>query len=376
MIGLTTLSLLAACPHAADGASVSPRPTTDAAAAAAPRGQNAARHLPDRSRPEASAGPQEESATLPERAGPWVRSTACRRITEDTIFDYMDGAGELYLAYRFSHLDVCDYEAPEASLGTIQVELYWMTHADDAFGLLSTDWGGEPVDLRGGPGPAGPAIAGGAGAAASGRGPSVPPHDALYGGGLLRFWSGSLYGRIMATRESPDSRAQVLAIATSIVSKRPANEGPPAILSRVPPGLGREYTLRPDRTCFFRSHYILNSVYYLAPDDVLGFGPAVDAAMSEFRSVRAGVRPLRLVQILYPSPDAAAAALRTFLGAVQLPTAAAGAGAGAQAAAAKSDGGWTGWAAGGRALAIVLDAAAEADAKKLAAAALAALVER
>jgi len=376
MIGLTTLSLLAACPHAAGGASASPSPPADTAAAAVPGGQAAAQNPFERSGPETSAGPQEIPVTLPERAGPWVRSAACRRITEDTIFDYMDGAGELYLAYRFSHLDVCDYEAPEASLGTIQVELYRMTHSDDAFGLLSTDWGGEPVDLRGGPEGSGPATAGGAGAAAQGRGASVPPHDALYGGGLLRFWSGSLYGRIMATRESPDSRAQVLAIARSIVSRRPANVGPPAILSRVPAGLVGDYALRPDRTCFFRSHYILNSVYYLAPDDVLGFGPTVDAAMSEFRSARAGVRPLRLVQIVYPSPDAASAALRTFLGAVQPRTASAVAGAGVQAAAAKSESGWIGWAAGGRALAVVLDAAEEADAKKLAAAALAALVGR
>ena len=51
-----------------------------------------------------------------------IRSDEPRRITEETIFDYMDGAGELYLAYRFGHLDVYVYAAPERALGEIGVE--------------------------------------------------------------------------------------------------------------------------------------------------------------------------------------------------------------------------------------------------------------
>ena len=133
--------------------------------------------------------------------------------------------------------------------------------------------------------------------------PAVPPHDALYGGGLLRFWSGNLYGRVMASRESPESRAQVLAIARSIVKERPANGQPPEILSRIPVRLGERLVLRPDRTCFFRSHYVLNAVYYLAPNDVLGLGPAVDASVSEYRPAGTGGTPVRLIQVVYPSAD-------------------------------------------------------------------------
>ena len=117
----------------------------------------------------------------------------------------------------------------------------------------------------------------------------------------------------MASRESPESRAQVLAIARSIVTERPANGQPPEILSRIPARLGERLVLRPDRTCFFRSHYVLNSVYYLAPGDVLGLGPAVDASVSEYRPASTGGSPVRLVQAVYPSADAAAAALRTFV---------------------------------------------------------------
>lgn len=293
----------------------------------------------------------------PRQAGTWVRHDEPRRITEATIFDYMDGAGELYLAYRFGHLDVSVYSAPERSLGEIRVELYWMRSADDAFGLLSVDWGGEPIDLTG------------RGAARENAVPAVPPHDALYGGGLLRFRSGSLYGRVMASRESPASREQVLAIARAIVDGRPANGRPPGILSRVPGQLGDQFVLRPDRTCFFRSHYVLNAMHYLAPDDVLGLGPDVDAVIGEYRSAKQGSSPVRLIGIAYRTPDAAAAGLAAFLKSLPAGSRAEAPGRIAPSAA-RGESGWFGWAARDRSLAIVIGAPGEDEAKAMAGAAL------
>jgi hypothetical protein len=58
----------------------------------------------------------------------------------------MNGAGELYIGYRFRHLDV--YEYTSGSEENILVELYYMETPDDAFGLLSLDWGGESVTLN------------------------------------------------------------------------------------------------------------------------------------------------------------------------------------------------------------------------------------
>jgi hypothetical protein len=124
---------------------------------------------------------------LPKQAGLWTRSDAPRRITADTIFDYMDGGGELYLGYRFDHLDVYEYKADDASRGTVLVELYWMQTSDDAFGLLSTDWTGQAVTLGPPPGPT----------AHTGMN-TVPPHHGLYGAGLLRLWSGNLFARVLA----------------------------------------------------------------------------------------------------------------------------------------------------------------------------------
>ena len=245
---------------------------------------------------------------LPKQAGAWSRPETPGRITAQTIFDYMDGAGELYVGYRFGHLDVYEYTAADQSLGTILVELYWMQTSDDAFGLLSTDWGGEPVGL-------------GEAAPDDKRVQVVPPQRALYGAGLLRAWSGDLYLRILASRETPHSREIVFALARAATSGRP-NPPVPAVTAVLPGGapspatggtVPEPYLLRPDRTCFFRSYLVLNSAYFLASQDLLDLGPQVEGVTTEYRSSRTGAGRMRIVLVRYPSADAARGAAVKFL---------------------------------------------------------------
>ncbi len=77
---------------------------------------------------------------LPERIGVWIKPDSPQLHNSENIFDYMNGAGELYIGYRFRHLEVFDYTS--ANQHKIFVELYYMETSDDAFGLLSLDWGG------------------------------------------------------------------------------------------------------------------------------------------------------------------------------------------------------------------------------------------
>ena len=78
--------------------------------------------------------------------GIWTRPDSPKLIGKSNIFDYMDGAGELYLAYRFDHLESYEYEAEGQK--EILVELYFMESSDDAFGLLSLDWAGDAMNLN------------------------------------------------------------------------------------------------------------------------------------------------------------------------------------------------------------------------------------
>ena len=297
----------------------------------------------------------ETAVNLPKAVGPWTRPDAPKVVTAETIFDYMDGGGELYVGYRFDHLDVFEYKATDASLGTILVELYWMKHPDDAFGLLSTDWTGEvaPFDANAG----------------RDHSPIVPPHRALYGAGLLRMQSGRLYLRALAARETERSREAVLAIGKEIGEggnlAPAAAADPPTLIKALPRETRDAGALRPDRTCFFRSHLVLNSAYYLASEDILGLGLDVEGVTTEFKPPSGGVRPARLILVRYPSPARARTALTTFTqaylpeSATKLQTAARGS--------AQVEHGWVAWALEGQDLAITLDASSSAAATALAA---------
>lgn len=233
---------------------------------------------------------------LPAKAGVWTRSGKPQIITAKGIFDYMDGAGELYIGYRFRLLDVVDYTS--ADQDDIQVEIYWMESPDDAFGLLSNDWGGEPVDIAG---------AGGS------KGSVAPAHRALYGAGLLRLASGDLYARIMAFRAGDASRNAVVEIARSIEAGRDA-AAQPGLLDLLPPEVASHYRPRADRLCYFRSHLVLNSVYFLSTANLLNLGLKTEAVTVPYESSSMGKRvSFRTLLIRYPVGSEARAGLQHFL---------------------------------------------------------------
>jgi hypothetical protein len=209
----------------------------------------------------------------------------------------MDGAGELYLAYRFDHLEVLQYRAAPGD--DLLVELYFMQSSDDAFGLLSGDWGGEPVDLGSGA-PTGSVTGAGA----------WP--QALYGAGLLRIWSGSLYARVMTMQESEASRRAVLTIGRAIVSGRKVTPMP-RLVAAAPDQVGA-FARRRDSVCFLRSHLVLNSAYFLGQQNVLSLGRDVDAVTLRYDpSVgTTGRGRVRVVLVRYPEQQQARQALARF----------------------------------------------------------------
>ncbi len=239
------------------------------------------------------------AANLPRTIGAWNRSDKPRVVTSRNIFDYMDGAGELYIGYRFRLLDVYDYKA--TGQDDIQAELYWMETADDAFGLLSNDWGGDPVDL-------GMPPSGGGGIDAA------PANRALYGQGLLRMASDTLYSRIMAFGAGEASRGAVLDIGRAIAAGR-KNQPAPALVSLLPAQVTASYRLRHDRLCYFRSHLVLNSIYFLGTGNLLNLGPKGEAVTVPYeRASNSGKRSsIRALLIRYPGGPEAREALRHYL---------------------------------------------------------------
>jgi hypothetical protein len=241
--------------------------------------------------PDQAGGKMHESKpTLPKTVGLWTKPDSPQFVNAKNIFDYMDGAGELYIGYRFDRLESYEYKAQKQK--SILVELYFMKTSDDAFGLLSLDWGGEPVDL----------------------GQSLPSNAApensswpraLYGEGLLRLWSDNIYARIMAYQETPESKEAVLSLGHSIVEDR-KNPPRPGLLKNLPDSFQPDWMLRKDRTSYFRSHLVLNSLYYLGQENMLDLELFSEAVTSRYeRKDSKGQKHIQFLLVRYPSHEQA-----------------------------------------------------------------------
>jgi hypothetical protein len=236
---------------------------------------------------------------LPESVGAWKRSETQKRVTEKSIFEYMDGAGEMYVGFRFDGLDVFTYQAPDKE--DILVELYWMKSPDDAFGLLSMEWSGESV-IRAGDPSSGP----------SSTAQATYPR-CLYAAGLLRIWSDNLFARIMTFPETPESREAVMQIGRAVVAGRGYGR-PPVFLNALPPAFSGRWEFDKGKTGFLRSHLVLNSFYFISFSNILGLDLRCEAVCARYRpsSENRGVKPFFLLIIRYPDDEKAAAGMRSF----------------------------------------------------------------
>ncbi len=245
-----------------------------------------------------SAEMTKNTVNLPKTIGAWTRSDSTRVIDSSNIFDYMNGAGELYLAYGFDHLDVYEYTADQQD--SILVEVYVMNTSNDAFGLLSLDWGGEPVTIQSTPSvQSNPTVA--------------PPHRALYGSGLLRIWADTIYARVMAYQETAASREAVLSLGKTISANRKI-PGEPELLKVLPNAIDSDWKLRKDRIGFFRSHLVLNSLYYLSHENILNLDHSTEAVTAPYEKTLSDGTSKR-VQVLfvkYTTPERAQKALDDF----------------------------------------------------------------
>ncbi|NIM58175.1 MAG: hypothetical protein GTO16_04430 [Candidatus Aminicenantes bacterium] len=254
---------------------------------------------------------QESKPTLPKTIRAWTRPDSPQLVTAKSIFDYMDGAGELYIGYRFDHLESYEYKAKD--LNNILVEVYFMKTSDDAFGLLSLDWEGEPLNLAGEPAQiAGKPVRSGKSPQSKAAPESSSWPRALYGEGLLRLWSDTVYARIMAHQETPESKEAVLALGRSIIKDR-ENPPPPKLLQKLPDTFPEDWVLGKERTSYFRSHLVLNSIYYLGQENMLNLDLSSEAIASPYEKKDSeGIKRIHFLLVKYSDHKRARQALGHF----------------------------------------------------------------
>lgn len=90
------------------------------------------------------AGTKASGISFPEIEG-WVRSPRIQVYSPDNLFDFIDGAVDLYLRYRFRELRVAEYRNSLGDL--ITLEIYRHKGPADAFGIYSQEQPTDPAVL-------------------------------------------------------------------------------------------------------------------------------------------------------------------------------------------------------------------------------------
>jgi hypothetical protein len=227
--------------------------------------------------PMSDAGPLEElQSALPDKVLTWTKAEEDHFYDSQTIFDYIDGAGEVYRAYNMQRCLTRRYVPPEGP--AIILDVFEMASSYDAFGVFTHDPDGEGL--------------------AVGQG-------AVYRTGWLGFWKDRFFVSLYADEETEAAKRAMLELAGKVASSI-NKEGPkPQILSRLP-----RKGLQAASVRYFHDHPVLNRHYFISTENILRLGGRTEAVLATYQ-LKEGAAQILLVN--YPDAEKAKEAHSSFL---------------------------------------------------------------
>ena len=222
-------------------------------------------------------GKADSEVSFPGEVAGWKWDGKENHYNRKTIFDYINGAGELYIAYNFNGVKVRRYE--KANHPPIIAEVYDMGTSEDAFGVFSFERQDEEAGI--------------------GQGSE-------FGGGLLRFWKGRFFVSVFAEGQGKEAETATLDLG-KIISISIKFTGPvPKLLGVLPNG---KAGLLEKSTRYLRSHILLNQRFFIANQNILNLNPKTEAVLGQYLQ---GKQKVHLLVIRYAEETEAAAALQKF----------------------------------------------------------------
>jgi hypothetical protein len=195
-----------------------------------------------------------------------------------TLFDYIDGAAELYLAYGFQNLAVRRFEKPKQP--PIIVELYEMDSSEDAYGLFSFERQDEAVGI--------------------GQGSE-------FGGGLLRFWKGKYFVSLFADGEGSEVESAILRMGRAAADSILATGPEPTLVGLIP---GKAFGLVDTSIRYLKSHVLLNQRFFIAHQNILNLNRETEAVLAQYLQ---GQRKSQFLLVRYPGRKEAGDAYQSFM---------------------------------------------------------------
>jgi len=265
---------------------------------------------------------------IPQQILEWKASGEDAVYDRKTLYGYMDGGAEVYLAFDFRQVFVRKFA--NAAGDELVLDIYDMGSPAEAFGMFSCD----RQDPEAGIGQA-----------------------SEYGLGLLRFWRGRYFVSVTVAGNEDKAEAAVQALGKAVAPLLGPDGAPPEMLAVLPTG-----GLKPGRTAYFHNNIHLSNRYFVSADNILNLDEKTACVLAEYDDGRGGAAKLLLIR--YPGPTEAAAAVRSFRAAF-LP------GAGSEGTARTASKGWVALRQSGDLVAAVFEGPSPEYAGRLAAAAVA-----
>ncbi len=211
---------------------------------------------------------------IPGEVSGWHREGDVEKYDRETIFRYMNGAGEIYRMYDYRGMEVLrmvKVEQPE-----IKIEMFDMGSPDDAFGVFSHMREGDEAGVGEG---------------------------SEYRKGLLCFWQGEYFFCIIAEEETVETKQIIFELANIITSSYKASNTKPAILNILP-----EENLDKNSIRYFNLPSSLNYHYFVSDKNIFYLNKETDAVLARY-----GESYCYLLCIKYPKTNDAKKAYDNFL---------------------------------------------------------------
>ena len=217
--------------------------------------------------------------SLPTEAEGWKWDGNEDRYDSQSVFQYMNGAAELYLAYDFQNLRVRRFEKPDRP--SITLELYDMASSENAYGVFSFERQDRAVGI--------------------GQGSE-------FGGGLLRFWKGKYLVCIYSEGEGAEVESAILTMGRATADSIRGIGHEPKLVGLIP---GKNYGLIDRSVRYLKSHVLLNQRFFIAHQNILNLNKRSEAVLAQYIREK---EKTHLLLIRYPSGKEAQEAYRSFMG--------------------------------------------------------------